>query len=144
MRALRWLLIVSAFLVSSQASTQAQETAAKPADEMTVVVTGASDAAFPEITVDFEVKRPDGSFLLDATKADFKITEEGRDVAIKGFEAPTSVESRPTTIVLVVDKSGSMARDNNSRPTEARVFMMVSGMRSKFLAKSRGVEPFSR
>ena len=128
MRALRWLLIVSAFLVSSQASTQAQETAAKPADEMTVVVTGASDAAFPEITVDFEVKRPDGSFLLDATKADFKITEEGRDVAIKGFEAPTSVESRPTTIVLVVDKSGSMARDNKIGGLKRAVASFLDGL----------------
>ena len=32
-----------------------------------VVITGASDTNFPEISVEFEVKRPDGTYLLDAT-----------------------------------------------------------------------------
>ena len=42
--------------------------------------------AFPEISVDFEVKRPDGSFLLDATRDDFRVTEEG----VERADPPTS------------------------------------------------------
>ena len=40
--------------------------AAGGADDVKVVVTGASEQSFPRISVQFEVKRPDGSFLLDA------------------------------------------------------------------------------
>ena len=36
------------------------------ADDVKVIVTGASQQAFPRIAVQFEVKRPDGTFLLDA------------------------------------------------------------------------------
>ena len=33
------------------------------ADDVKVIVTGASEQSFPRISVQFEVKRPDGSFL---------------------------------------------------------------------------------
>ena len=50
-----------------------------PDNQVSVIVTGASDAKFPEIAVEFEVKRPDGSFLLDAKADDFRVTEDGRE-----------------------------------------------------------------
>lgn len=129
MRTPGWIALVLALALAwSRGSVEAQEPLAKPADEMTVVVTGTSDADFPEIAVEFEVKRPDGSFLLDATKADFKITEEDRNVEIKNFEAPTSVESRPTTIVLVVDKSGSMAQDDKMGGLKRAVASFLEGL----------------
>jgi hypothetical protein len=42
--------------------------------DVSVVVTGASDTKFPEIAVEFEIKRPDGSFLLDAQPGDIRVT----------------------------------------------------------------------
>ena len=51
-------------------------------------MTGASEQSFPRISVQFEVKRPDGSFLLDAGRDDFRVTEEGRDVEVVDFRAP--------------------------------------------------------
>jgi VWFA-related protein len=86
----------------------------RPADAngSTVVVTGASQQAFPRIAVQFEVRQGDGSFLLDATRDEFRVTEEGKDVKVLEFQAPRTREEIPTTIVLVVDHSGSMAQEN--------------------------------
>ncbi len=82
------------------------------ADDVKVVVTGASEQSFPRISVQFEVKRPDGSFLLDAGRDDFRVTEEGRDVDVVDFRAPLTTEAIPTTVVLVVDRSLSMEEED--------------------------------
>jgi VWFA-related protein len=81
-------------------------------DDVRVVVTGASEQSFPKITVQFEVKRPDGSFLLDAGRDDFRVTEDGRDVDVVDFQAPRTKELIPTTLVLVVDRSKSMEEED--------------------------------
>jgi VWFA-related protein len=81
-------------------------------DDVRVVVTGASEQSFPKITVQFEVKRPDGSFLLDAARDDFRVTEDGREVNVVDFQAPQTRELIPTTLVLVVDRSKSMEEEN--------------------------------
>jgi VWFA-related protein len=80
--------------------------------ENTVVVTGASQQGFPRIAVQFEVRRPDGTFLVDAMRQDFRVTEEGKEVTILDFQAPQTTEAIPTTIVLVVDRSLSMAEED--------------------------------
>jgi VWFA-related protein len=77
-----------------------------------VSVTGVTEKAFPRITVQFEVKRPDGSFLRDARREDFRVTEEEREVPIVDFRAPITTETIPTTLVLVVDRSGSMREED--------------------------------
>jgi VWFA-related protein len=79
---------------------------------VSVNVTGASERGFPRVAVQFEVKRPDGSFLLDAGREDFQVTEEGRAVEVVEFQAPRMTEAIPTTIVLVVDRSGSMEEED--------------------------------
>ncbi|MHB1561722.1 MAG: vWA domain-containing protein [Isosphaeraceae bacterium] len=93
------------------AQAQAPPPSAPPAGP-SVAVTGVSDRDFPRITVQFEVKRPDGTYLRDARRDEFRVTEEGREVPIVEFLAPVTSERIPTTIVLVVDRSGSM-RDEN-------------------------------
>jgi Ca-activated chloride channel family protein len=85
---------------------------ASNSDNTTVVVTGASQQEFPKIAVQFEVRRSDGSFLLDATRDEFRVTEEVKDVKVLDFQAPRTREAIPTTIVLVVDHSGSMEQEN--------------------------------
>ena len=77
-----------------------------------MVVTGATEHSFPRISVQFEVKRPDGSYLLDAGRNDFRVTEDGRDVEVLGFQAPQTREAIPTTLVLVVDRSKSMEEED--------------------------------
>jgi VWFA-related protein len=77
-----------------------------------VVVTGASEKAFPRITVQFEVKRPGGPFVRDARREDFDVTEDGREVPVVDFQAPVTTEIIPTTLVLVVDRSGSMNNED--------------------------------
>jgi len=81
-------------------------------DDVRVIVTGASGQSFPRISVQFEVKRRDGSFLVDAARDDFRVTEEGRDVNVVEFQAPRTTEAIPTTLVLVVDRSLSMEEED--------------------------------
>ena len=81
-------------------------------DDVRVVVTGASQQSFPKIAVQFEVKRPDGSFLLDGAKDDFRVTEDGREVNVVEFQAPRATEAIATTVVLVVDRSLSMEEED--------------------------------
>jgi VWFA-related protein len=50
--------------------------------------------------------------LLDARQGDFRVEEYGRPVVIESFQAPQSVEIRPTTVALVLDRSGSMHDEN--------------------------------
>ena len=76
-----------------------------------VVVSQTDETKFPEITVYFEVRKPDGSFIRDAGRGEFRLTEDGRDRPIEAFEAPISTVSKSTTIVLVIDRSGSMRED---------------------------------
>jgi VWFA-related protein len=100
---------------------------ARGGDGTTVVVTGASDAHFPEIAVDFEVKRPDGSFLLDARAEDFKVTEDGRDVEVLRLLSPAG-EARPITAVLVVDRSLSMEEEDRIGGLKAAVATFLRGL----------------
>ena len=86
--------------------------AADRSDRSTVEVTGASQQQFPRIEVQFEVRRADGSFLLDAKREEFRVTEDGKDVNVLDFQAPRTTQAIPTTIVLVVDHSGSMEQEN--------------------------------
>ena len=81
-------------------------------DDVKVLVTGASQQSFPRIAVQFEVKRSDGSFLLDSSRDDFRVTEEGRDVDVVEFQAPQNKEAIATTVVLVVDRSLSMEEED--------------------------------
>ncbi len=97
---------------SQPGAASGEPTATAGADDVKVIVTGASQQAFPRIAVQFEVKRPDGSFLLDASRNDFRVTEEGRDVEVVEFQAPENKETIATTIVLVVDRSLSMEEED--------------------------------
>ncbi|WP_165068560.1 vWA domain-containing protein [Paludisphaera rhizosphaerae] len=102
------ILFLVLFLVAAT-SVRAQDAPAPPAsDDLSVVVTGASQDDFPKIGVQFELRKPDGTFVRDATKDEFRVTEEGQERPILDFQAPLTKENVPTTIVLVVDRSGSM------------------------------------
>ncbi len=103
-------LVASLLLLPAAARADQGIDGAGPAPS--VVVTGASEKEFPRITVQFEVKQPDGSFLRDARRDDFGVTEDGREVPIVAFQAPVTTEIIPTTLVLVVDRSGSMKNED--------------------------------
>ena len=96
--------------------------------DVSVLVTGASDAKFPEIAVEFEVKRPDGSFLLDANQADIHVTEDDRPMTILRFQAPTATERMPTTVVLVVDRSLSMEEEDRIGSLKQAVATFMKGL----------------
>jgi VWFA-related protein len=76
-----------------------------------IQITGASQQGFPRISVQFTVRRPDGSFLRDASRDEFRVVEDGKQVNVLEFQAPLTRERIPTTIVLVVDHSGSMQQE---------------------------------
>lgn len=97
-------------------------------DEAKVTVTSASESAFPEIAVDFEVKRPDGTFLLDATRGDFRVREDGMEVPILRLQAPTTREARPITVVLVVDRSKSMEEEDRIGGLKRAVATFLKGL----------------
>jgi Ca-activated chloride channel family protein len=111
------LAAFAALLFTAGPAIAAQDEALEPeaavsSSDSTVVVTGASQQEFPRIAVQFEVRQPDGSFLLDATREDFRVTEDEKDVQVLDFQAPRTIQAIPTTIVLVVDHSGSMEQEN--------------------------------
>ena len=95
-----------------------------------VVVTQTVDSKFPEIAVYFELKRPDGSFLLDADRDSFRVTEDGQDRPIGEFDAPVKVRKEPATIVLVLDQSGSMLQDNRIKALKRAVATFLTAMPS--------------
>ncbi|AGA26186.1 vWA domain-containing protein [Singulisphaera acidiphila] len=97
-------------------------------EENDVVVTGASDSNFPEISVEFEVKRPDGTYLLDATEKDFKVTEEGQPVVIRKFQSPVTTQAHATTVVLVVDRSRSMEEEDRIGALKRSVSSFLKGL----------------
>ncbi|WP_168222164.1 vWA domain-containing protein [Aquisphaera giovannonii] len=112
------ILLASLILPTAAAGARSQDepSDARPqassAGETEVIITGASQQAFPKIAVQFEVKKPDGSYLLDARREDFRVTEEGNEVKVLEFQAPQTRETVPTTVVLVVDHSGSMQNED--------------------------------
>ncbi|MBX6314425.1 MAG: VWA domain-containing protein [Isosphaeraceae bacterium] len=103
------------------------------AEDVRVIVRSADEKRFPEITLDFEVKRPDGSPVLDAKPEDFRVTEYDQPVEILKFQGPQSKEVRPTTVVLVVDKSLSMEEEDRIGGLKAAVatFLKVMPPRSR-------------
>ena len=112
MKNLAFLLgvILGGVTIAPAADTAPAPVAAGAAPE--VVVTQLDESKFPELGVYFELKRPDGSFLLDAERGAFRVVEGGRERPILEFDAPVTVRKQPTTIVLVLDHSGSMAQDD--------------------------------
>ncbi len=107
-------------------------------DGITVVVRQADESKFPEVTIDFEVRRPDGSAVPDARREDFRVTEYDRDVPIASFRSPQSTEIRPTTIVLVLDRSRSMEEEDRigalKRAVDSFLEVMPKGSRVEVVA----------
>jgi VWFA-related protein len=100
----------------------------KSDDDARVIVTGASDSHFPEIGVEFEVKRPDGSFLRDATRKDIHVFEYDKEMTIEVFQAPTATEANPITVVLVVDRSLSMEEEDRIGSLKRAVASFAQGL----------------
>ena len=130
---------------TSSAPPSTGPVAERGADDVSVIVTGASEQGFPRISVQFEVKKPDGTHLRDAHRDDFRVTEEGRDVEVVQFQAPVMSETIPTTIVLVVDRSGSMENEDRigglKRAVASFLEKLPDGSRIAVVAFSSEVEP---
>ncbi len=103
-------------------------TPAGPDSEASVVITSASQNEFPEIRVEYEVKRPNGSFLLDGKREDFRVTEYDQPMQIVRFESPMTKEARPTTVVLVVDRSLSMKEEDRIGHLKRAVVPFLRGL----------------
>ena len=101
---------------------------AAPEAGASVVVTQADESKFPEIALEFEVRRPDGSFLLDAPLESFRVTEYDEDRPILTFEPPIARNARATTLVLVVDRSGSMLQDDRLGTVKRAVASFLEGL----------------
>jgi VWFA-related protein len=112
---IRPTLLLLILLAGLSPATQADDPPVDPLsdDGVRVTVRGTNEQQFPTITVDFEVHRPDGSALPNAVREDFEVRESGQPVEILGFEAPQSIVTRPTRVVLVVDTSGSMMEEED-------------------------------
>lgn len=110
------------------AAASLSDAPAPAAEGPRVVVSRSDDSKFPEITVDFEVRRPDGTFIRDARAEEFRVSEDGRDRPIEGFDSPVTVRDRPTTVVLVVDRSGSMGQGGKLRGLKSAVRTFLAGL----------------
>jgi VWFA-related protein len=93
-----------------------------------VVITQPDESKFPQIQVYFELRNPDGSFVRDANRGDFRVTEDGQDRPILGFDSPVTVVTQPTTIVLVLDRSGSMREDDKITSLKRAVMTFLDGL----------------
>lgn len=149
------LLAALAALVATSCdpgAASAQEPAPVPAGaDAKVIVRSTSERAFPDITLDFELRRPDGTAILDARREDFQVTEYDAPVSILDFHAPASLEVLPTTIVLVLDRSRSMLNEDRLDALKAAVrsFLEVMPPGSRvavvaFSSEVRVLVPFGR
>ena len=93
-----------------------------------VVVTQPDESKFPEITVYFEVRNPDGTFIRDAVRDEFRVEEDGKERPILGFDSPITLSMKPTTIVLVLDRSGSMREDDKIGGLKKAVGTFLKGL----------------
>ena len=85
----------------------------KPSGKVEVVIRQTDERNFPDIRINIEVRKADGTPLTDAKEADFRVEEYDQPVSILKFAGPgRSVESKPATVVLVVNHSKSM-EDND-------------------------------
>ncbi len=113
---------------ADEATSTKDEPVAESSGDARVVVTGASESKFPEIQVEFEVKRPDGTYVLDAHKEDFRVTESDTEMPILSLQSPTSSEAHPITVVLVVDHSRSMEEEDRIGALKRAVGSFVKGL----------------
>src|SRR5262249_27355591 len=74
-----------------------------------------------------EVKRPDGSYLTDARREDFRVTEDGHEVEVLRLLSPAG-EARPITVVLVVDRSLSMEEEDRIGGLKRAVATFLRGL----------------
>lgn len=109
-------------------SNAAGSDSASSEGEATVVVNGADEAKFPEIAVDFLIKKADGEPLVDATQNDIHVYENDREMEILSFNGPSGSTPRPTTVVLVVDKSKSMEDENRIDGLKQAVGVFLAGV----------------
>jgi VWFA-related protein len=116
--------MIGPFLLALAAATTSPPDANAPR----VVVTQPDESHFPAITVYFELRRPDGTFVRDAKREDFRVAEDGRDRPILDFEAPVTVSSKPTTLVLVLDRSGSMRQGDKIDGLKGAVRTFLVGL----------------
>ncbi|WP_435017324.1 vWA domain-containing protein [Tundrisphaera sp. TA3] len=124
----RWLSIPTlAWLVlASSGPARAVEGEAAP-DATTVTITQADESNFPEISVYFEVAKA-GVPLLNAGKEEFRVVEEDQERPILAFEAPETLVKRPTTVVLVLDRSRSMLLEGRIVGLKAAVARFLDGL----------------
>ncbi len=139
---MRSLLLTLAMLLVSF-SVRAQDSAA-PGGGAVVTIRQADEKRFPEISLVFEVKSAIGEPILDATQSEFQVKEEGRPVSITKFQSPLSREFRATSVVLVLDRSGSMNLENRldglKRAVSAFVDKLPKGSRVAVIAFGSEVE----
>jgi VWFA-related protein len=111
------LPIVAALVTSATVSAQdaPAPVEAKGRENASVEVRQIDKDRFPDIAVDFELKRPDGTAILDAKRDEFLVKEDGQEVQILDYTSPVSREFRTTTVVLVLDHSLSMRNENRMR-----------------------------
>ncbi len=139
------VIVLLVALALPQPSSLAQD-AKSPAtkSDVSVKVVQTDEKAFPEITVGFEVKSATGEPLLDATRDDFRVEEYDAPVSITRFRSPISKEFQPTTVVLVLDRSGSMMKDNRigglKRAVDAFLRKQPEGSRIAVVAFGNDVE----
>lgn len=120
--------VLSGCVLGAMLALATSPTLVRAQGEPSVVVTQVDDSAFPEIALEMEVRNPDGSFLLDAPREAFRIREYDVDRPILRFEPPIARERRPTTLVLVVDRSGSMMKEDRIGALKQAVARFVEGL----------------
>ena len=101
------LLLMTALLLNQLPATEKTATTGA-----VVTIRQVDDKKFPEISLEFEVKAANGTPILEATQSEFQVFEDGRPVVVTKFQSPISREFRPTTVVLVLDRSGSMRNED--------------------------------
>ncbi|MDX2037691.1 MAG: VWA domain-containing protein [Isosphaeraceae bacterium] len=123
--------LVLACMIAALGQAEASGPAAEPpgaGDGSVVVITQADESKFPEINVYFELRKGDGTPIRDAVQGEFRLTEDGKERPITSFDAPITVQSRPTTVVLVVDRSGSMREGGKMAGMRAAVRTFLDGL----------------
>jgi VWFA-related protein len=96
------------------------------ADPPQVQVTQVDNSRYPEVTIYVSVTEADGQIVSGLQQSDFEIAEDGTPVAITDFRGGDQVA---LATVLVIDRSGSMDKENKLAGAQQAAVTFVDLMR---------------
>jgi len=119
------VLLLSLVTVTGVSLLPAPAGAQEYATDTDVRVTQVDTSGYPEVTLYVAVQNAAGKPMLNLTRNDFTITEDGQPVTLTDFHGVGA----PVSTVLVLDRSGSMSEDDKLEGAQEAALTFIDQMR---------------